>query len=579
MTQRPAMRLHAALLSALWPDAAVRPLLRTAIGSTTDLALQRVLHVRRVRGLRGLRRGLPAPRAASDAGSVSLRPPLPTFDEAQTGAQGWRSALRRMMDALLRPLLAVLPLLMVALWHASTLAQPVTATPQEAAVVMELQVLQSQQALVSLRKLKTDQGTIELLLHPRSNRYYIAVTSRTGQVRRVVRADNERAAQLGFDSFRRLAGQGEAGRPALLGETLAEAGAGGAAQPQPQPQTEARDPGATTTSVRSRVPVQGQQQPQQPQQAQAQGQAQATPLAAPQAAAQPQAQAQPSTLARAPAPLRAQMSASTPPAALAAPTVGATNTGAGAGAGGAAATSAHTAATAAPLTAAAAPAPAAVPAPAPTLAPPRSPLMDEVLRLQSAGQLTSMRRADNGSFNAQLFFHVGTARYFVVLAHDKDLWRVVQAQDSAQALRTYEELAGQSAALAGDELRRLELKAQTDAAERELRQAQAQARQMAEELEADRRYRAMIQAQENQSRADVSALQQQQRQIQEQLMAEQRRVMELRRQLDPSVAAGASNGGGRKGAADCRMPRPGVPVPASERDLPICGVEGRARAP
>lgn len=576
MTQRPAMRLHAALLSALWPDAAVRPLLRTAIGSMTDLALQRVLHVRRVRGLRGLRRGLPAPRAASDAGSVSLRPPLPTFDEAQTGAQGWRSALRRMMDALLRPLLAVLPLLMVALWHASTLAQPVTATPQEAAVVMELQVLQSQQALVSLRKLKMDQGTIELLLHPRSNRYYIAVTSRTGQVRRVVRADNERAAQLGFDSFRRLAGQGEAGRPALLGETLAEAGAGGAAQPQPQ--SEARDPGAITTSVRSQVPVQGQQQPQQPQQAQAQ--AQATPLAAPQAAAQPQAQAQPSTLARAPAPLRAQMSASTPPAALAALTVGATNTGADAGAGGAAAATAHTAATAAPLTAAAAPAPAAVPAPAPTLAPPRSPLMDEVLRLQSAGQLTSMRRADNGSFNAQLFFHVGTARYFVVLAHDKDLWRVVQAQDSAQALRTYEELAGQSAALAGDELRRLELKAQTDAAERELRQAQAQARQMAEELEADRRYRAMIQAQENQSRADVSALQQQQRQIQEQLMAEQRRVMELRRQLDPgasgvSAVAGARRGGG----ADCRVPRPGVPVPAAERDLPLCGPEGRVRTP
>ena len=240
-------------------------------------------------------------------------------------------------------------------------------------------------------------------------------------------------------------------------------------------------------------------------------------------------------------------------------------------------------------------------------APPRSPLMDEVLRLHSAGRLTPMRRADNGSFNAQLFFQADTARYFVTLAQGKDVWRVVQAQDSAQALRLYDDLAGQSAALAADELRRLELKAQTEAAERELRQAQAQARQMAEELEADRRYRAMIQAQENQSRADVSALQQQQRQLQEQLLAEQRRVMELRRQLDPSArgTAGATTGGAplgssaagsvghtghpgrpagpsaRRGAGqqECRIVLPGQPLSPSERDLPVCGLERGNRGP
>lgn len=243
---------------------------------------------------------------------------------------------------------------------------------------------------------------------------------------------------------------------------------------------------------------------------------------------------------------------------------------------------------------------------APLQAPPRSPLMEEVLRLQNAGRLTAMRRADNGSFNAQLFFQVDAARYFVILAQGKDLWRVVQAHDSAQALRLYDDLAGQSAALAADELRRVELKAQTEAAERELRQAQAQSRQMAEEVEADRRYRAMIQAQENQSRADVSALQQQQRQLQEQLLAEQRRVMELRRQLDPSARgpAGTTSGGGstaggavangigntggmgrlsgastRRGTGqqECRIVQPGQPVSPAERDLPVCAAERGAR--
>ncbi len=521
MTQRPALRMHAALTSSLRTEAVGRPLLRTAVPSKAR------------------------PNAAG-ADHPSL-----TSDAWKLDAQGQGGRMRRVVGAALRPLLGVLPLLMVALWHASAMSQPpapapASATPQEAAVALELQVLQSQQATVSLRKLKTEQGTIELLLHPRTNRYYIAVTSRTGQLRRVVRADNERAAQLGFDSFRRLAGQGDAGRPALLGETLAEAGAEGAAQAQ--------------------VPSQGQ--------APLPAQADARSVSAPKMQAPARTQLQAPALAPAQAPTPAPTPAPAPMQTLAATAAARAATPT---------TAAAVAPLAAPLQAGSpdtvTPTPALAEVPPPT--PLRSPLMDELQRLQSAGQLTSMRRSDNGSFNAQLFFHVSTARYFVALAHGKDLWRVVQAQDSAQALRTYEELAGQSAALAGDELRRMELKAQTDAAERELRQAQAQARQMAEELEADRRYRAMIQAQESQSRADVSALQQQQRQIQEQLLAEQRRVSELRRQLDPgaSNASNASAGaGGRKGAgAECRITRPGVPVPAAERDLPPCGPDGRAR--
>jgi predicted RNase H-like nuclease (RuvC/YqgF family) len=204
--------------------------------------------------------------------------------------------------------------------------------------------------------------------------------------------------------------------------------------------------------------------------------------------------------------------------------------------------------------------------------------MEEVQRLQSVGQLTTMRRTDNGGFNANLLFHADTARYFVLLSQGQEIWRVVQATDSAQALRIYEDLAGQSAALAADEIRRLELKAQTEAAQRELKLAQAQARQMAEELEADRRYRAMIEAQESQSRADVSALQQQRQKLQEQLQAEQRRVMELRRQLDPSATqTGVAAGGRRSGQADCRVARPGQPVSAAERELPLCGPDGRPR--
>lgn len=561
MTQRFAMRPLAAMLSSLRSDAVGYRLWRRDVTSTG--------------------------RAPASGGA------LPGVQ-----ACGWRPGLRRGAKGLLRPVLGVLPLLMVALWHVAASAQgpavaaPATATPQEAATVLELQVLQSQQALVSLRKLKTELGTIELLLHPRTNRYYIAVTSRTGQVRRVVRSDNERAAQLGFESFRRLAGQGEAGRPALLGETLIEAEAGAAAAAGGSAGNAGGTgtggaAGAAGTAGKAGVGVS------------------ASPSASGDVAGRAAMPTQGATItqsqSRAPAPT------STSAASMGRLPGDAGGSSVGGAVGGSVGSSVGSSATTTSGSAdVGRPAAPSQPTMAPMQAPPRSPLMDEVLRLQNAGRLTAMRRADNGSFNAQLFFQIDAARYFVLLAQGKDLWRVVQAHDSAQALRLYEDLAHQSAALAADELRRLELKAQTDAAERELRQAQAQTRQMAEEVEADRRYRAMIQAQENQSRADVSALQQQQRQLQEQLMAEQRRVMELRRQLDPSArgTAGAASGGGsnaggpaaggmgntggmgrlsgastRRGAGqqECRIVQPGQPVSPSERDLPVCGLERSGR--
>ncbi len=539
---------------------------------------------------------------------------VPAHGGAASGVQdgGWRSGLRRSAKGLLRPVVGVLPLLIVALWHVAASAQgaaaPATATPQEAATVLELQVLQSQQALVSLRKLKTELGTIELLLHPRTNRYYIAVTSRTGQVRRVVRSDNERAAQLGFESFRRLAGQGEAGRPALLGETLTEAEAGAAAAAGGAAGNAAgsvaggaagsASRNAVSSSAASMLPIGA---------ARAQGEANGATAAATSDARSGERGAGAAAVAGAMLPAGGGRGGAAGTVSVSGETSGRTVMQTPGAAGmqvqsraqaAAPVVSASTASITSPALMGRIPAdagdadasmtePPSTSAVSPMQPPPRSALMDEVLRLQNAGRLTSMRRADNGSFSAHLFFQVDAARYFVVLAQGKDLWRVTQAQDSAQALRLYEDLAAQSAALAADELRRLELKAQTDAAERELRQAQAQARQMAEEVEADRRYRALIQAQEKRSRADVSALQQQQRELQEQLMAEQRRVMELRRQLDPAAggmaaggtAAGVSGAATRRGAGqqECRIVRPGQPVHPSERDLPVCGLERNYR--
>ncbi|SEL91272.1 Protein of unknown function [Roseateles sp. YR242] len=499
--------------------------------------------------------------------------------------RAWRDGLRRLTAGCVKPLLAVMPLLVVACWHGATLAQadaqadaqansgaPSTATPQEAANVLELQVLRSQQALTSLRKLKMEQGTIELLLHPKTNMHYIVVSTLGGDVRRVVKADNERGAMLSFESFRRLAGQGEAGRPALMGEPLSAASTIDAAQVAAAAQKPMQEPSPQARQLPTQKPASTTPAPTNPT---------AAPLPAPLPAPSPSLGPRPPSSSGAASPVTAPSTARAPvfmapalspawrgaaaaslmPVNAGVKASGAADAASGAGATAGASTSTGTGTSSPP-------------------GPIRSPLMAEVERLKANGGLAVMRRTENGEYNATLLFHAASARYFVMLSHRGDTWRVVQGMDSGQALRTYDEFASQSAMLAAGEIRHLELRAQTEAAERELRDAKAQAHQMAEELEADRRYKAMIQAQESQTRSDVAELQQQRRQLQEQLAAEQRRLMELRRQLDPSASGAPGDiASSRKGAGECRFARPGQAVPAAERNLPLCGPDGRPRQP
>lgn len=415
----------------------------------------------------------------------------------------WREWLTQMARHGGRPLLAVLPLLSLAVLHGLAIADtmqapsvpttpaptavllaqatptgtsalaPAAVTPFEASVISELQLRMASRSVELLRRAQVDGHTIELWLHPTSDTYFVAVSGTQGDIRRATKGQSERNAWLAFDEFRRLGAQASARMHASGDAAMAVS-----------------PPAAGST----------------------------TPLAAaPAISPTPATSGPPDTAqsASAPRPMATRVAAPTRPTPR----------------GPAPSTSA--AETSSPLTAEVIT--PTVPATTTTAAGPTA-VVRELQALAKGNALKGVRRTEYGSFTTQLLFHAASGQYYAVIGHGDDVWRVVKTADSARALTQYDEFVRNTAELADDEQQRAELEAQTLAAAHALEAAQQQARQLADDLETERRYRALVSQQQQQAKAGVSELQQQRKALQAQLDAERRRVENLRQQLNPSAS-------------------------------------------
>ncbi|UXH79450.1 DUF2968 domain-containing protein [Roseateles amylovorans] len=467
--------------------------------------------------------------------SLSPVPPLggPAFPSllAREGrARAWLDWAAQLTAPCGRPLLAVMPLLALAALHGLAQAAGQTdgappaapvmqvaqvaqlgaadgssgVTPFEATVVAELRVRLSSRSVQLLRRAQVEGNTIELWLHPSSDTYYVAVSNAQGDIRRASKLNNERNAWLGFDEFRRLASQG-----GLRSTPSTESAAAVLRTPAPAPAPATAAAAAATTAVASEAPPSKPAMPALPAVRPANSGTTAPMVSEPARAGRTAPVPVPAAPVQAQAQAQAQRQAPPVPS--------------------------PQAPSASELPARAAPSTVAAP---PSGAPSR--LAQEFARLEEAQALKALRKTENGEFTAQLLFHSETAQYYAAIAHQDELWRVVKTQDSAMAVKNYEEFVGLSAELAAEELRRVDLEAQTRAAALALEAAQQQARQLSDDVETERRYRALINQQQQQSKADLSDLQQQRQALQAQLEAERRRVESLRQQLDPRAAAASA---------------------------------------
>ncbi len=474
----------------------------------------------------------------------ALRGPMPLSSAFPSLARpapqpphAWRDWLTQLAGHCGRPLLAVLPLLSLATLHGLAMAEtvqapaasapsplllaqaalpvtsalvPAAVTPFEASVISELQLRIAARSVELLRRAQIDGHTIELWLHPNSDTYFVSVSGAQGDIRRATKGQSERNAWLAFDEFRRLGAQASARLQATGEAAMAIAApAAGAATPNAAGAAATNAAGAATPmAAAAATPIAA---------------GPAAPIAAgmtsPTAAA-PKVSVKPDATPTAPAPrpVATMVSAPTRPT---------------------------------PRAPAPAPAPSASAEVAssqliteiitPTVTAGTTPVgptavVRELQALAKGNALKSIRRTEYGSFTTQLLFHAASGQYYAVIGHGDDVWRVVKTADSARALTQYDEFVRNTGELADDEQQRAELEAQTLAAAQALEAAQQQARQLADDLETERRYRALVSQQQQQAKAGVSELQQQRKALQAQLDAERRRVENLRQQLNPSAS-------------------------------------------
>ncbi|ANY15268.1 DUF2968 domain-containing protein [Bordetella pseudohinzii] len=167
------------------------------------------------------------------------------------------------------------------------------------------------------------------------------------------------------------------------------------------------------------------------------------------------------------------------------------------------------------------------PPPPPAPAPRAGSTATELQGLIQSRQVSELRTAYNGSYGASLLFKPDDQTYFVALFQQKDFWRVVKTQSSAQAEATYRSFVTRSAELADIEIRRIRLQAEYNKAEQQLaaRNAELAALQADQALRQEQEQQ--VAARQAQSRQEAQALNDQNKDVREQLRKLQRQIDSL----------------------------------------------------
>lgn len=174
------------------------------------------------------------------------------------------------------------------------------------------------------------------------------------------------------------------------------------------------------------------------------------------------------------------------------------------------------------------------PASLPAVAPAPSGAAESLQRLIQARKVQELRTTYNGSFGASLLFEPETLGYFVTLFQQKQFWRVVRAQDPAQAEQRYAAFVRETERLAETDLRRLRLEAEVAHAERMLQEKAADLTSLQGDVQRQREQERQVTVRQAQARQEAEQLAAQRAQAREQLQTLQREIRALENQQSAS---------------------------------------------
>jgi ribosomal protein L22 len=162
--------------------------------------------------------------------------------------------------------------------------------------------------------------------------------------------------------------------------------------------------------------------------------------------------------------------------------------------------------------------------------------VSEVQDLLKAGSLAELRSARNGSYGAQLYFLPRELVYYVVLAQETRLWRVVKTQDEARAESVYAQFSRKSFELAAGEIRRTQLQAQTALLDRVIAVSADRASRLSADLQLAQQQDVQVSERQQKLQAESLALQSGKAEAERKLRALRLQVDQLQRESEAGLS-------------------------------------------
>lgn len=182
---------------------------------------------------------------------------------------------------------------------------------------------------------------------------------------------------------------------------------------------------------------------------------------------------------------------------------------------------------------------AAMDAPEPGTAAPASAVggsIDSLRRHMAAHELTELRTTYNGNYGASLLFHADKLSYYVVMFHNKDFWRVIKTDVTADAERLYHTFVEQTRMLAKVDIETAQLEANTAYAKHLVELNAQRLQSLRDDLERQRQQAQQVAQAQQQAQQEAATLKGDLRSTNEQLESLQRQIRLLEQmQADPAL--------------------------------------------
>lgn len=153
-------------------------------------------------------------------------------------------------------------------------------------------------------------------------------------------------------------------------------------------------------------------------------------------------------------------------------------------------------------------------------------------QLMDGHQLTELRTTYNGTYGASLLFEADKLGYFVVLFHDKAIWRVIQTDSEKNAESLYRSFAEQTEKLAQADIDALRLQAGKAYAARMVAANQRRLQALQDDIAHQQQQAKQVAQQQQQARQQAVTLSGDLRATSSELSAIQQRIQQLKAEQD-----------------------------------------------